>query len=351
AADGKLEAFLKEIVALLSDHENRIVVYCASKQTVDYVSKALWACNGGKRGICVYGQSDADSEYIYGELSDTAGSEEPRIIVADDSAGVKFLNVEKVTHIINYEYPENPAVLEQRFTRGGRKAGNPAFYIFCDEADRFDGRMLRNVVLSNIGLALGGAIPDKCLLFDIEGVEERLAALILELKYIIDTSKDAKADAVAGFRAEFNAPEADSAAKMAEVAKGRLQKLIELFDLHGSFKAKEIDGEKLFIQLTEKAAAFKGKRVFLDEKGALKLAAGDEPPKKAKPSEAANAAAVAKKLTGGEKDFSIIKSEIEKLSDSQKLSVLISIWKHYKYVKKLPKSYKSFIELYNKGVI
>ncbi|MDR2532188.1 MAG: hypothetical protein LBC82_05025 [Oscillospiraceae bacterium] len=354
-ADGKLEAFLKEIVTLLSDPGNRIVVYCTLENTMKYVSKALWACNGGKKGICVYDKNTTDAEFVSGEMSG-AGSEEPHIIVTDDSAGSRFLNIEKITHIINYEYPENPAVLEQRLTRAGRKpsSGSPAFYIFCDEDYKFDGRMLRKTVLSNLGDTFC-RVPDKSLLFDIDNIEEHLIVLILDLKYLSDNAKD---DVIESFRVEYNAPEAVTAAGVAGTARKRLKSLVDMFGLHEVMKQKEVDGERLFMEVSEKIEKFRGKRVCLDEKGVLNLAGKTKLPAETKtPPEATKAAEFTKKLTGRREDFTLIKAETEKLSYSLKFSALVNIWKHYKFELKIQKSYKGFIEAFNfhdkhdKGVI
>jgi hypothetical protein len=345
AADAKLEAFLKEIVTLLSDSENRIVVYCTSPNTVNYVSKALWACNGGKKGICVYDSNATDAEFVRAEF-DGIGSDEPNIIVADDKAGAKFLNAEKITHIINYEYPENPLVLEQRLTRSGRKAAanSPAFYIFCDEEYKFDGRMLRKTVLSNIGGAFSG-VSDKSLLFDFENIEEHLIVLICELKFIADDAKD---DIVESFRVEYNAPEVKTAKDASATAKKRLEKIVGIFGLSDVVKQGEVNDEKLFMQISEKVAKFKSKRVSLDGKGVLHVSDANKTQTPAKESpEMKGAAAFAKKLVGKKEDFELIKAEIDKLQDSQKLSVLISVWKYFKYELKIPKSYKEFMKLYN----
>ncbi|MCL2019022.1 MAG: hypothetical protein FWG70_04610 [Oscillospiraceae bacterium] len=362
SADAKLEAFLKEIVTLLSDADNRIVVYCTSQNTAAYVSKALWACNGGKKGICVYDRNSVDIEYINSEFGAEKG-EEPQIIVADDAVGARFLNIGKITHIINYEYPENPAVLEQRLTRTGRKPNNPAFYIFCDEDYRFDGRMLRKTVLSNFGSAFC-AISDKSLLFNIENIEEHLIVLVLDLKFICDNASE---DIVESFRVEYNAPGVKTAADAAATAKKRLKKLVDMFGLQGVMEQKELDGERLFMQFTEKIEEFKGKRVRLDEKGVLSLTA-DKSPSDAKgnksnknesaPSkrvaEIKNAENFVKKLTGKKEDFTLIKSETQKLPYYLKLSALVNVWKHYRFTMNISKPYKDFIKLYNlhdKGVI
>jgi hypothetical protein len=350
AADGKLEAFLKEIVTLLADSENRIVVYCTSANTVKYVSKALWACNGGKKGICVYDRNCStvtDAEFVNGEFN-SALTEEPNIIVADDKAGSRFLGVEKITHIINYEYPENPAVLEQRLTRTGRNPSNadktPAFYIFCDDDYKFDGRMLRKTVLSNIGKAFS-RVPDKNLLFNIDGIEEHLIVLILDLKFIADNAKD---DMVESFRVEYNAPEVNTAKDAAATAEKRLKNIVEMFGLHEVMKQKEIDGERLFMEISEMVEKLRGNRVCLDEKGVMRVADKATPPTESKNSaEMKEAAAFASKLTGKKEDLGLIKTAIEKLSYSQKLSVLVSAWKQYRFGLKIPKSYKEFIKLYN----
>ena len=60
-------------------------------------------------------------------------------------------------------------------------------------------------------------------------------------------------------------------------------------------------------------------------------------------------------LTGEPVDYPLIIDETAKISDSKRLSALLSLWKHYRYKMNDPRTYKEFIGLYNnfdnKGVI
>ena len=359
AADGKLGAFFRETDSLFANPDNQIVIYCVTSNTANYVAKAVRARYGVKN-ICVYDRNDTATDFIKSELSGRYRAE-PRIIIADDNIGFKFINVEQVTHIINYEYPENPAVLEQRYTRAGRKNGEPVFYIFCDADYRFDGRMLRKTVLGNIDKMFHKQILDKCLLFNAGEIEKHLTALIMDLKFICDYTAEVGSafDIIERFRVEYDASGATTAAKTNSLAKSKLKKLVNMFDLNYILAQKEINQSDLFAEIARKIGTLRGKRVGLDER--MVLYAADET--RGFDSSSANkhedkfthsvkrAAGFIAKLTGDDDDYLLIKNETGFLSDSLKLSVLISLWKHYKYEIKAPGTYREFIELYNKGVI
>ncbi|MCL2076805.1 MAG: hypothetical protein FWH08_00150 [Oscillospiraceae bacterium] len=356
-ADGKLKAFLKELSVLFSNPKNRVVVYCMTPNTVNYIGKVLRTRYGEKNVVCVYDGNASDSEFIIGEFSGSPDNE-PRVIITDDTAGNKFISVGEVTHIINYEYPENAAILEQRYTRGGRKQGNPVFYIFCDDKYRYDGRILLKIVLANLNKAFCGRIPDKCLLFSINNIEEHITALILDLKFTCENTAGggASLETVENFRVEYDIPEADTAAKTNEISEMMLKRLAVMFDIGYILEQSEIEGEQLFAEVTKKIEAFRSQRVYLDKRTVIRVADEKTAPLPhvesiEPPAEVQKAAQFAEKLTGDSGDYLFIKKETGQLSDNLKFSALISIWKHYKYEMKIPRSYKEFIKLYNKGGI
>ncbi|MCL2109340.1 MAG: hypothetical protein FWH20_08365 [Oscillospiraceae bacterium] len=342
-ADTKMKAFLAELNVVLEENpENRVVVYCSASGTVNYLAKVLKARYGDKKTVCVYNIM-TDADYINSEFS-CKSANEPHIIIADDRAGVRFLNIEKLTHIINYEYPENPAILEQRYTRGGRKAASgtgPEFSVFCDEDCKYDGRMLRKILLNNFSKAFCAGVADKSLLFNIEGIEEHLITLILDLKFISDNPKEAGED----FAFEYGLPENLQPKAIGEAAKNMLKKLGELFEIAEILDKKEIDGERLFTQLMQKTDEFKNKRVYLEGNKTLKLAKDPaaNPPTAKKPPEVEKAVAFAATLTGEAADYPRIVDETAKLSDSKRLSALMSVWKHYRYNMKSPRTYREFM--------
>lgn len=345
--DTKMKAFLNEINIILEENpENCAVVYCSAPNTVNYIAKALRARYGDKKNICVYNVM-TDADYINSELYCNEAAK-PRVIITDDRAGVKFLNAEKITHIINYEYPENPAVLEQRYTRSGRKPSKPVFYVFCDADYKYDGRMLRKTVLSKLGKAFCARIPDKCLLFNIENIEEYLITLILDLKYISDHPKEAGED----FSFEYGLPATVTGKAAAAEAEKMLKNLAALFDLGSLTDKKNIDGEKLFNEITKKITEFKGKRIYLEGNALRVEKESSRPlPEQKIPQEVAAAAEFTAKLTGGAEDLKLIKAEMAKLSDGRRLSALLALWKHYRYKMNFTQPYKKFIGIFNNLII
>jgi hypothetical protein len=341
--DVKLSVFLKMLNEVLNTAENTVVIYCTAANTKSYVNKVLNEYYKEKNvGIC-------DGKVFGNAFSDT---DEPRIIVTDDMVGNKLICVNKVTHIINYEYPENPAVLEQRYKRGGRSQGKnePVFCIFCDEDNKFDGRMLRKTVLSNLSLAFNNHAAMSSLIWGIENIEEHLIVLILDLKFMSDFAAD---DAVESFRIEYCASDAVDKKSAESIAKSRLEKLVDMFGQHHVLEVKEVDGERLFMELTEKISSFRGKKLFTNQKakGILTIdeKANTDFKLAEKPEKVKTAADFVKKITetGDAFNYELIREETEKLSDILKLSALINLWKYYRYEKKIARPYKTFVELYN----
>ena len=108
----------------------RVIVFARTKHRANRVAEQL-----GKRGV--------DAEAIHGNKSQGARERalkrfragEARVLVATDIAA-RGIDVDSVTHVINYEIPNEPESYVHRVGRTARAGAGGAALSFCDPAER-----------------------------------------------------------------------------------------------------------------------------------------------------------------------------------------------------------------------
>jgi len=109
---------------------SRVIVFARTKHRANRVAEQL-----GKSGI--------DAEAIHGNKSQSARqralqrfrSGDARVLVATDIAA-RGIDVENVSHVINYELPNEPESYVHRIGRTARAGANGAAVSFCDSTER-----------------------------------------------------------------------------------------------------------------------------------------------------------------------------------------------------------------------
>ncbi|APO43886.1 hypothetical protein BS614_07600 [Paenibacillus xylanexedens] len=126
--------------------DNKIVIFAKHRLVIDYLRKAL---------ICRFGEDQIEAmhgkTYLPEErrnkiaMLDNKNSElsTKRILVISHEIGVVGINLSRFNHLINYELPDTPADLEQRFGRIDRVTNMEQFnelslYYFEDTNKLFD---------------------------------------------------------------------------------------------------------------------------------------------------------------------------------------------------------------------
>lgn len=367
--DKKLEAFLKVIEPIMSSSDKTAVVYFDTDATLLYIEKILSAIYYDKRNsIAVFSKNSFDTRRLK-QWYDSVKAQKIRIVLAKDNLDETFGVYSPITHIINYELPDNPVLLQQRFMRRGLMGGeNPEFVIFADENGLFDSRILTKVLPGNLYKAFRNGLAGENVLFRVRGMDAMIADMLKDIKYIADYTGavGSSFDVISRFKQEYNIPAArnlTTAAKTNEYSIKKLGLLVNALGVRDIVAEKEINKEALTSAVSAKIDEIKNGYTYFDEGMALKTvprhySETDEYKKFAgylsgnpylKGVETAKAKL--KKMTEGKDGFAYLKNELADLSDSMKTPVIYNIWRYWHKELGLGGSYEEMIKAYNEGVI
>lgn len=180
--DAKLGVYLDEISMLLEDPDNRVITYFSSERTLEYVYKVLSSSVIGLKRVTAIKKSRLYNIDDTNKCFEADVSEDIRIVLSLDDQNEQYSQINTITHVINYELPNNPLTLHRRFRQGGRNGfANPQFIVFRDKDDQFDGRMLGRVLALNFCSGYCGGIPGRNVYLYIDGLEGLLADTLCEL--------------------------------------------------------------------------------------------------------------------------------------------------------------------------
>lgn len=356
AFDKKLDSLLKYCEKVLGE-SGRMMIYCCDKNTYEYLHKAL---------SCIYG---TDVHFARGGMfrpedvtrslmvTDTAS--QPKILIGMDDLGTVGEGFDDIDHIVNYELPLSPVLLERRMTRHGMKnESERRFVIFRDSNKLFDMRVLEKVLYPKLESGFCGELPTRNILLDIDLKGQFLSDLISDLKYIVNISKqeDDCLELIKRVKCEYPVPESDkitSAKQLADFAGGLLGRVLDLFDLNNESSAADIaasvnaldglcviDGGKLRkVTETKSMAESFESSVFTNEPFAAEAIPG-----------LADAKAKIDELHKDENFHLRIKEEITKLGDCIQYPVLYGIWKYRAKEQDSDRSFRDYIKIYNDGL-
>ncbi|MCL2634499.1 MAG: hypothetical protein FWD34_08315 [Oscillospiraceae bacterium] len=358
--DTKLGVFLDKLSEVLKKTGNNIVIYFTCQNTLNYISKVITSVYPD---IPVRTQtgSAVDGEFLNRFFSGEDSSD-ARVILATDAIGERYHALKKATHIINYEYPGNPAELERRFFRSGMESSTPEeFIMFSDYNAMFDGRILVKVMMAGLYKCFKKQIPTQNVLFWVPEAEKYLAEVLTDLKFYSENAKGAAADFAPKFRAEYNihdAAQAKTPEKAASCAKYMLGRLVGLFDINDIMDSDDVKKPALLKATKQCVESIRDGYIYYDDEMKTRLIKNEN-----------NLDAIAReyennKFIAGlksseealtamtkEEKYPFIRNEIEQLPDSMKTPVLYNIWKYYRFKKGIKKPLREFMDMYNKGVI
>lgn len=203
--DSKILALLKQVDEILSgNNDDRIVIFCYNRSVVDYLKKVL---------VYKYGK-----EYVEGIHGNTYSVEErknkiflldkndveldsKKIVILSHNIGSVGINLSKFNHLINYQLPDTPADLEQRFGRIDRitnKKSPLTMYFFSDKNSKYDERAFGRILIKLWNEVLP-MLPSKNLLFLSNKTKKKSEDLVLDLidfekQFILYTKKEISAD-------------------------------------------------------------------------------------------------------------------------------------------------------------
>lgn len=367
--DKKLEVFLKVIDPVIHSVGQTAIVYFDTDATLNYVEKILSAIYYDKMSsVAVFTKNSLDTRRLK-QWYESDKQRKINVILTKDSLDETFGVYSPITHIINYELPDNPIILQQRFMRRGLMGGeNPEFVIFADENGLFDSRILTKVLPGNLYKAFRHNLAGENILFRVRGMDGMIAAMLKDIKYIADYTGavGSSFDVISRFKNDYNIPAArnlTTAAKTNEYSIKKLGLLVDALGVRDIMAEKEIDGDALKATLSAKLDEIKNGFTYFDN--SMKLCtvprhhSENEEYKKfagylsGNPyiNGCENAKSKLKEMADGKDGYPYLKSSLTGLSDYMKTPVIYNIWCYLHKELKIGGSYEEMIKAYNEGVI
>lgn len=360
SADKKLDEFLKLTDEVMSQENSRAIVYCCDKNTVEYLRKTLTAMYPGS-GVVKAARGELFSNRdILRKLNVDDRTTYPKLIIATDDIGAVGDGLDRVTHVINYELPVSPVLLERRMTRHGAKNENQrSFIIFRDSNKLFDSRMLDKVLFGGLADAFFGDTPARNILLDIDIKAECLSNLIADLRYTESYASEVDNcyDLIKKFKGDYEALGAgkiNNAKQLAEFAGKLLTKVCGFYGV--SKDASQEDIAAALASLNGLCAVNDGALAPVNSEMLSKIAASlDQDPAGQPFGEEAIAGVEAAhkhidELHSGSNYHLMIKNDIQSLNDCIQYPVLYGVWRYRVREQDSVRSFKDFIRIYNDGI-
>lgn len=360
SADKKLDEFLKLTDEVMSQENSRAIVYCCDKNTVEYLRKTLTAMYPGS-GVVKAARGELFSNRdILRKLNVDDRTTYPKLIIATDDIGAVGDGLDRVTHVINYELPVSPVLLERRMTRHGAKNENQrSFIIFRDSNKLFDSRMLDKVLFGGLADAFFGDMPARNILLDIDIKAECLSNLIADLRYTESYASEVDNcyDLIKKFKGDYEALGAGKIANAKQLAEFAGKLLAKVCGFYGVSKdASQEDIAAALASLNGLCAVNDGALAPVNSEMLSKIAASlDQDPAGQPFGEEAIAGVEAAhkhidELHSGSNYHLMIKNDIQSLNDCIQYPVLYGVWRYRVREQDSVRSFKDFIRIYNDGI-
>ena len=368
--DKKLAKFLDIIDGIMNSDDKTAIVYFKSEATVDYIEKVLSSIYYEKASSIFYLEKTRFDVRQLKQWYETVSAGRIRVVLAGDKLSENIGIFTPITHIINYELPDSPVELQQRYMRRGLspKQGKPEFIMFLDENGLFDSRVLGRALAGNLYKAFRMNVPSENILFEVPGIEVMLAEMVADIKYVADYTGavGSSFDIISRFRQDYNIPAArniTTAARTHEYSQRKLETLAKALGVKDLINEKEIDKAAMLGSITKKVEQIRSGFSYFDKDMEIKTV----PHKTARTDEFKqfagyldgnpfnlglnNAKKELKNAVNGKNDFAYIKDAINEIPDAMKPAVLYNIWIYWHKNLGIGGSYAEFIKAYNEGVI
>ena len=368
--DKKLEKFLEIIDGIMNSEDKTAIVYFKSEDTVGYIEKILSALYADKLSNIVYLDKTRADTRLLKQWYETRPVRRFKVILASDRMSEGMGIFSPITHIINYELPDSPVELQQRYMRRSLDTSvkDPEFIIFLDDNGLFDRRVMSRALASNLYKAFRVNVPSENIMFAVEGIETMLAEIIADIKYVAEYTEavGSSFDVISKFRQDYNVSPArglTTAPKTCEYAKRKLGTIARTLGVSDMIGEKDIDKAALTERITAKINEIRSGFSYYDTNGEIKTV----PRGTARTPEFKQFAGYLdgnpfnlglktaqeelKKALKGKKEFAYIKDAISEIPDALKPAVLYNIWIYWHKELGIGGSYAEFIKAYNEGVI
>lgn len=369
AVDKKLDCFLNKLDEILKDAGNKVIIYCVSGSTISYLEKALTAMYQSSIQLRIDRGDIFNTGY--NDFTSLSGAN-ARVVISVDRVGSINPVMKQFTHVVNYELPADPIILDQRITRHARTDDNSVeYFLFSDKNGLFDTRMLSKVLFGKIYGALISGVPGRSLLFDLPNALQLTINCIRDLQYVCGYTGEVSGsrDVIIQFKSDYNIPpEADimTAIKCHEYTDKKLYKIYRAFGIESKIRDNSTDEKTLKSLLAPVFESCKNSLLYLDEDGKITPINGEKLSAKSnskqfyeykescKQNEMYLGLEQAKKMVAEYAKTgrtSQIRLDVSQLSDALKMPVLHSCWRYLTDEGLLQDSFKQFMKNYNEGVM
>ena len=368
--DKKLAKFLEVIDGVMSSEDKTAIVYFKSAATVNYIEKVLSAIYYEQAGSFLYLEKAYFDIRQLKQWYETEPARRLKVILAGDNLSENIGIFTPITHIINYELPDSPVELHQRYMRRGMAAQTerPEFIIFLDDNGLFDTRVLSRALAGNLYKAFRMNVPSENILFAIEGIEDILADIVIDVKYVADYTGavGSSFDIISKFRTEYNVPAArnlTTAAKTHEYAQRKLMTISRALGVDDMIEVKDLDKEAVMGKVLQVVKLIRSGYAYFDKDMRIQaVPRGTAQTKEFKEFAGyldgnpfnlglKNARSELKAQVQGKNAFPYIKDAVMQIPDVLKPAVLYNVWIYCHKTLGIGGSYAEFIKAYNEGVI
>ena len=368
--DKKLAKFLEVIDGIMNSDDKTAIVYFKSEATIDYIEKILTSIYYDKTGSILFLEKASFDARRMKQWYETVPSRRVKVVLTVDKLSESIGIYSPITHIINYELPDSPVELQQRYKRRGVSPSGtqPEFIIFMDDNKLFDSRVLGKALAGNLYKAFRMNVPSENILFSVEGIEDILVDIIADIKYVADYTGavGSSFDIISKFRQDYNVPAArqlTTAARTHEYAERKLKTLASALGAADMVEDKDLDKEALKGKILQTVRMIRSGYAYFDKDMSIKaVPRGTAQTKEFKEFAGyldgnpfnlglKNARDELKKAVSGKNEFVYIKDAIMQIPDTLKPAVLYNIWIYWHKTLGIGGSYAEFIKAYNEGVI
>lgn len=368
--DKKLAKFLEVIDGIMNSDDQTAIVYFKSAATINYIDKILSSIYYEKTGSILYLEKAYFDIREVKQWYETEPERRIRVVLAGDNLSENIGIFTPITHIINYELPDSPVELQQRYMRRGVSAQpkRPEFIMFLDDNGLFDSRVLGRALVGNLYKAFRMNVPSENILFAVEGIEDILTDMVIDVKYVADYTGavGSSFDIISKFRTEYNVPAArnlTTAAKTHEYAQRKLLTIAKVLGIDDMIDIKDLDKDGVKGKVLQVVKLIRTGYSYVDKDMRIQAI----PYKTSQTREfkefagyldgnpfnlgLKNARNELKKAVESDKTFPYIKDAVMQIPDALKSAVLYNVWIYCHKTLGIGGSYAEFIKAYNEGVI
>jgi len=140
-SDKKL-SHLEDILA--GENVDRTLVFTKTKRTANMLSKELLRC--GINATAIHGNKSQNARQ---QALDAFRKRKVRVLVATDVAA-RGIDVDGITHVVNYDLPVEPESYVHRIGRTGRAGADGIAISFCTSGERRDLKAIERLIKQDV---------------------------------------------------------------------------------------------------------------------------------------------------------------------------------------------------------